>query len=212
MRFVYRHPRDWYLGVLEGRDVIEQPIEADLDVSGWDLRKALRLFLKSNPPLYEWLRSPIVYRADGGFRDALTALCERHYSPRTVAHHYRSIAQRQWKTAFNRGGEVRLKKYFYCLRPLLAILWLRGHPGLPPMAFADLVAAAELPDPVRTGIDDLLAIKTKTSELGTGPRIAALDSWIERRIEETEAFCQAVPVRKAVIGEIDEFFRAWIAP
>ena len=33
-----------------------------LDVSGWDIRKALRLFRKSNPPLLEWLQCPIRYR------------------------------------------------------------------------------------------------------------------------------------------------------
>ena len=77
-RFVYRHPRNWYLSVREARDVIERPILDDYDVNGWDLRKALRLLLKSNPPLYEWLRSPIVYRDHCGFRAALTDLAETH--------------------------------------------------------------------------------------------------------------------------------------
>ena len=45
--------RDWYLSVEDRRDVIEQPIADDLDVSGWELRKALRLLRKSNPPLLE---------------------------------------------------------------------------------------------------------------------------------------------------------------
>ena len=64
VRFIYAHPPDWYLSVdLEKkRDVIERPILDDLDVSGWDLRKSLQLFRKSNPPLLEWLDSPIVYR------------------------------------------------------------------------------------------------------------------------------------------------------
>lgn len=43
VRFLYAHPRDWYVSVFEGRDVIEQMLPGDLDVSGWDLRKALRL-------------------------------------------------------------------------------------------------------------------------------------------------------------------------
>ena len=85
------------------------------------LRKALRLFLKSNPPLYEWLRSPIVYRVAEGFGAALLDLCERHYSPRTVAYHYRGIALRQWKAYMRSASQVRLKKYFYCVRPLLAV-------------------------------------------------------------------------------------------
>ena len=39
------------------RDVIEQPIADDLDVSGWELRKALRLLRKSNPPPFDKLRA-----------------------------------------------------------------------------------------------------------------------------------------------------------
>ena len=55
VRFLYVRDRDWYLSVENPRDVIERPIADDLDVSGWDLRKALRLLRKSNPPLLEWL-------------------------------------------------------------------------------------------------------------------------------------------------------------
>ena len=64
VRFVYVRPPDWYLSIdLEARrDVIEYPLKDNIDLSGWDLRKALRLFRKSNPPLLEWLQCPIVYR------------------------------------------------------------------------------------------------------------------------------------------------------
>ena len=61
VRFVYVRPRDWYLSIDldRRRDVIELPIEDELDVNGWDLPKAPRLFRNSNPPLLEWLGSPI---------------------------------------------------------------------------------------------------------------------------------------------------------
>jgi predicted nucleotidyltransferase len=63
VRFIYLRPRDWYLSIdLEHRrDVIELSIDSQLDVDGWDLHKALRLLHKGNPPLIEWLGSPIVY-------------------------------------------------------------------------------------------------------------------------------------------------------
>ena len=61
VRFIYLHPLEWYLSIVDKRDVIEDPITGQLDVNGWDLRKALQLFRKSNPPLFEWLNSPIVY-------------------------------------------------------------------------------------------------------------------------------------------------------
>ena len=41
VRFIYGRPRDWYLTIALGRDVIETPIDDEMDISGWDLRKAL---------------------------------------------------------------------------------------------------------------------------------------------------------------------------
>ena len=64
MRFVYAHKRDWYLSLTPGRDVIEQPIVDEIDLNGWDIRKALNLLLKSNATLSEWMDSPIRYRDD----------------------------------------------------------------------------------------------------------------------------------------------------
>ena len=60
VRFVYAHRPDWYLSIADRRDVIERPIIDEFDLSGWELRKALWLFRKSNPPLIEWPGSPIV--------------------------------------------------------------------------------------------------------------------------------------------------------
>ena len=80
VRFLYVRPRDWYLSIAARRDVIEQPIVDPYDVNGWDLRKALQLFRKSNPPLLEWLGSPIVYRERTSAAAALRRLAARHCS------------------------------------------------------------------------------------------------------------------------------------
>lgn len=47
------------LKVEDRGDALEQPIADDLDESGWELCKALRLLRKSNPPLLELLKSPV---------------------------------------------------------------------------------------------------------------------------------------------------------
>src|SRR5688500_9825730 len=125
VRFVYVRPRDWYLSVnLESRrDVIERPIVDHIDLSGWDIRKALRLFAKSNPPFLEWLSSPIVYRDELSFADAVRALLPRYYSPVSSLYHFLRMAQGNYRE-FLQGPEVIVKKYFYVLRPLLAVRWI----------------------------------------------------------------------------------------
>ncbi|RYD77115.1 MAG: nucleotidyltransferase, partial [Verrucomicrobiaceae bacterium] len=88
VRFLYVHERDWYLSVEDRRDVIEEALPGDLDVSGWELRKALRLLQKSNPPLLEWLKSPIVYAHDPQFVSEFNALADEFYSPKRCFAHY----------------------------------------------------------------------------------------------------------------------------
>ena len=67
IRFIYAHNKNWYLNILPKKDVIEYPIVNDFDYSGWDLRKTMFLVNKSNPVLFEWLKSPIVYYKDNYF-------------------------------------------------------------------------------------------------------------------------------------------------
>ncbi len=55
VRFIYVRSLNNYLSIRDRKDVIEVPVNEIVDISGWDIRKALQLFLKSNAPLYEWL-------------------------------------------------------------------------------------------------------------------------------------------------------------
>lgn len=184
VRFIYAHPAAWYLRLVPDRDVIERPLDARLlDLSGWDLRKALQLLLKSNPTLYEWLRSPMVYRDDGVFAPAARDLYERHASLRAMAHHYASMARGSWRTHVQGREAVVRKKYFYVVRPLLCLRWLADHQGPPPMALWDVAAGVPVPAGVRSAIQDLIAFKQRSGETGTGPRLGVLDAWIGESLE-----------------------------
>ena len=206
-RFVYRHPSDWYVSVQEARDVIERPILDDYDVNGWDLRKALRLLLKSNPPLYEWLRSPVAYRDRDGFRAALAGLAEASYSLRRVGHHYRQTA-----LLHDRGktGPVTQKRRLYCLRALLALNWLHQRASLPPMNTQELIAGLELPAAVVAEVEALIAEKAATPEKGTAPALPALEAWITAELEAAPALCDGLPARTPDLEAVDTFYRDWI--
>jgi hypothetical protein len=187
VRFVYLRRPDWYLSVQVRRDVIELPIAGDLDINGWDLKKALQLLIKPNPVLLEWLRSPIVYRADGEamVRLADLALCTAHQQP--SAYHYLHLCRTQYAHFVAGKAAVKLKKYFYVLRQALALMWLRAHPARPlPMNLAELRAGLDLPAELSALLDNLLARKAATRELGEGPRLPALDRLIEAEIAAAE--------------------------
>jgi predicted nucleotidyltransferase len=192
-RFVYVHRRDWYLTVLERtnpgqpqRDVIELPIDSELDVSGWDLRKALRLLAKSNPTLSEWLRSPVVYREQAQVAAGLRALADHCYQPVPAWHHYLSMAWGNYR-GYLRGETVRTKKYLYVLRPLLACRWIESSDLPPPMAFEALLDALLPRGAVRDAIEALLVVKRASAEVAAGPRIAVLNDWIEAELARMDA-------------------------
>jgi predicted nucleotidyltransferase len=145
VRFIYLRPPSWYLSVdLEvKRDVIERPITDVLDVSGWDLRKALKLFRKSNPPLLEWLGSPIVYREEYPTASRLRELAKTYCPGTACGYHYLHMAQGNYRE-YLKGEIVWRKKYFYVLRPLLAIRWLEAGLGVVPTEFGQLVEKVAL--------------------------------------------------------------------
>ncbi|MGJ7902154.1 nucleotidyltransferase domain-containing protein [Lysobacter sp. 1R34A] len=213
-RFVYVHRRPWYLTVNERtgpgepqRDVIELPIDDELDISGWDLRKALRLLSKSNPTLSEWLRSPIVYREDGTLSAGLRTLADEFYSPVAAWHHYFSLAHGTSRAHL--GGEhIRTKKYLYVLRPVLACQWIEREQGPPPMAFEDLLERL-LPDgEVREAIEALLARKRHSAEVSAGPRVPAISDFLGAELERMQALGQSLPAASGRADRLDGFFRS----
>lgn len=181
VRFLYVHPPTWYLSVADRRDVIELPIADDLDINGWELRKALRLLRKGNPVLREWLHSPIVYRAAPGVAERLRRLAGTQASPRAALHHYLHMAQRNHRE-YLQGPAVRLKKYLYVLRPLLSCLWIERGLGQPPVELAQLVDILLPMGAVRTAILDRVRRKCAGEELERGPAIPALDAFLGREL------------------------------
>src|SRR5947209_15579705 len=171
VRFLYVHQRDWYLSVEDRRDVIEQPLTDELDVSGWELRKALRLLRKSNPPLLEWLQSPVVYRANAAFTVEFGALAAEFYSPRRCFAHYLHMAAGNWRQYLAGREQVSLKKYLYVFRPLLACRWIERQLGPAPMLFAQLVEGVLDEAEERAALQELVARKQAGDELATAPPV-----------------------------------------
>ncbi len=212
VRFIYARPRDWYLGIdLEHRrDVIEYPIDGVLDINGWDWRKALQLMHKCNPPLFEWLHSPIVYRTQPGFQEAMQALTPRYYMPLACAWHYLHMARGNYRE-YLQGDPVRLKKYLYVLRPLLAVGWLESGRGVAPTPFRELVETLVPSGALRDAIEHLLRLKQGGEELAWGPRIPILNDWIETELARLTPGPTLAPAVHPGPEPLNAVFREWLA-
>src|SRR5215475_16120802 len=136
-RFVFVRPITAHVTPWIARDVIELPLEGDLDANGWDLGKALRLLLKGNAVIIEWMRSPVIYRGQAWFRDSFLEFARDAASREAIGRHYLHLGERQRRVYFGDGTSVAQKKIFYALRPAAALRWLRIHStdAIAPMHF-----------------------------------------------------------------------------
>jgi predicted nucleotidyltransferase len=215
-RFIYARARSDYLSLHAPRDVIEFPMDGMLDVNGWDLAKALRLLLKGNAVVIEWLTSPFVYAGNVEFRAQGLALARQAARPAAIARHYLHLGERQRRTYFADTRAVETKKLFYALRPALALRWLRLHPGeaVAPMHFPTLVGESALPTAVADIVDQLLARKAATRELGTSALPQPIGDLIDREFSKARDLWPSEPWRPEapVVAEANAFFRNWVGP
>ncbi len=167
-RFIFVRPIEDYLSPWQRRDVIETPLEGDLDVNGWELGKAIRLLAKGNAVIIEWLMSPIVYGADRQFRDEFLDLARRIGDCTLIARHYLHLGERCRAAWLPEGEAVPRKKIFYALRPAAVLRWLRHQPSevIAPMHLPALMADCELPAGLASIIAGLIERKGAATERG----------------------------------------------
>ena len=196
VRFVYAHPRDWYLSIdfENKRDVIECPLSDHVDLNGWDVRKALKLFFQSNPGMMEWLASPIVYRNDWVFAPELKECTELYYSIERGLYHYRSMAMKHYRTHLQnidteeKGG--RIDKYLYVLRAIFSVIWLEEYKVPAPVEFEKLRAVIHHYPELNDEIEHLLQLGEESQGAILSSPLPVLASYIEQQLERLEQYSE----------------------
>ncbi len=209
VRFIYVHPRAWYLSIdsESRRDVIERPVADEIDLSGWDIRKALRLFAKANPPLIEWLSSPLIYTDWNGFRRELSDLLQVYYQPRSCMYHYLHMAQNNRREYLN-GPIVWVKKYLYVLRPVLAVKWIEQGRGPVPISFHELLVTIHDQRDLLKEVETLVERKGHGDELDRAPSIPVISVFIEQEMERMSKLFMHKEPSPIDLEPLDQLFRA----
>ncbi|MDO7907637.1 nucleotidyltransferase domain-containing protein [Paenibacillus sp. JX-17] len=209
VRFIYIRPVEWYLQLEEGKDVIERPISDRLDLNGWDLRKALRLFRKSNPPLLEWLESPMKYLEQYSVAGAIRSLSSLSFSPQSCIYHYLNMAKGNYRDYLQRD-EVRVKKYLYVLRPLLACAWIEKFSSMPPLQFDQLIDELLPPgQEITLQVRNLVERKKAGEELSRGARLPLLNRYMEEQMDHFDRTAAGLQrSRERLDDRLGELFRS----
>ncbi|WP_313412333.1 nucleotidyltransferase domain-containing protein, partial [Rhodospirillum rubrum] len=182
---VFIRPAQAYLGLVEPPDILHLDATDDMPaVVGWDARRVLRMALRSNAVVWEWLASPVIdgpgARAD--FREAFLALATRGYARSTLLGHYLGVAKAAMNAYFpDEPREAARIKYMHTLRALMAVDWILGKNAPPPPDWARLRAGASLPAEAAPLLDAL--------EVGPPAerRHPVLDGWIDSVFEASRA-------------------------
>lgn len=203
VRFIYVQNRNDYLRLEKMRDVIEYEINDVYDINGWDISKTLRLLHNSNPTVFEWIHSPVVYSSNEIIKE-LTPQIDSFFSCKSGIYHYISTALSNCK--YLKDENIKLKKYFYVIRPVLACRWILENKTPPPVLFQQLVDTVA-DDNIKPVIAELVRIKTEVPETEKGKHIPELDLYIENSIIEIRKYADSMKDdKKRDWKELDEMF------
>lgn len=180
VRFIYVRPMEDYLRLDEPKDVIEWQLDEVLDINGWDLKKALVQFRRGNATLFEWSNSPVVYQKAAEW-DQIYEVAKNYFSAKAGINHYYGTARNTFE-GYLQGEQVKYKKYFYALRPLLACRYIETYNCPPPVLFEELMKM-ELPGDLRAGIEELLEVKKVTEEGDLNPQIPVIYEFIKGELD-----------------------------
>ena len=203
-RFIYIRNEIDYLKLEPMRDVIEWQCDDTFDVCGWDIKKALTLAYRSNPALLEWISSPIVYKETEDWKPVAEAIKE-FFSQKKALMHYLSMAKSNYDSAF-KTENIKFKKYFYVLRPLLSAEWVLTKNEMPPLEFEKLTALlpeGEITDAVTT----LIQAKRSGSKKMEGAPLPHLNEYIESHLTAIDTAANTLPAPEHKdISALDKIF------
>ena len=215
VRFIYVNRKEWYLSIDEERDTIEIPsrdrisipIDEKLDVSGWELKKALRLLRKSNPAIFEWLHSSIIYDENYSIVEQMRLMSEEIFSPIVGLKHYLQMGKGNFRACLQEN-EINIKKYLNVLRPIFAAEWIVSQQTSPPVSFHTLLKATSLPGEVKEEVNKIIQHKMAGDEWGIDVNKVIIQSFIQKETDRLEKYAKTLEGRHSDLTEkLNRFFR-----
>lgn len=202
IRFVYKYKKEWYLNLWEQKDTINFMTDDDLDGVGWDLRKALKLLSKSNASFTGWLFSPVIYKEDASFLEALKTLAKDNFNPIAGFYHFNSMNKGFEETLGTE--EMTLKSFFYTIRTALCANWIAKKHTIPPVEFRKLYELVD--EKYYSVIDDLVVLKANRIEKSTEKVSDELIALVRTIIAENNVLKKSLINKKPNPEDFNKFF------
>lgn len=179
------------MNLRDHKDFIDWELNELLDINGWDIKKALKHFHKSNAVLFEWSNSPVVYYTTDEWKKLYEEVASKYFSCKSSMYHYYGTANKNYHE-YLKEDTVKYKKYFYVLRPIMACKWIEEKKCPPPVLFNDLINSV-LEEGMKAEVADLLAKKVKMSEFDKAPKIEKINQYIEEKLAYYKELLRTMP-------------------
>lgn len=207
VRMIYMHDIDWYLSLSDKKDTIEfMSDDGELDVTGWDIKKCLKLMWKSNGALLERVQSPVVYREEKDISSLLKDYSEMCFAPIATMHHYLGMAKNSFEEVDGKD-EIKLKKLFYALRATLACKWILEKGSVPPIVFMTMVNELSFDQNLKDKIVNLIGLKSGKTERYIHPAEKDLNAFITNELMKASAAFEGLSGRKQREVDLDSLFK-----
>jgi len=212
VRCIYAHPPHWYFSIEDHRETIETVFPDDIDISGYELRKALRLFSTCNIPINEQILNPVCYGGDSVFLERIRALIPVYFNKNRALLHYTNVAVQGMAQV--QGLSIGLHRVFYVIRPLLACEWIERRSSMPPTEFQKLLDADFLPLPLMNEVTEIMRRKLVTVTVDRESLQLSKDLlyWMTESLKRHQESLRLLPAGPATVSfePLNELFRAYI--
>ncbi|MCC6371130.1 MAG: nucleotidyltransferase domain-containing protein [Bacteroidia bacterium] len=207
VRIIYMHEPDWYLTLSDKHDTIDMMLdEGELDISGWDFKKCLKLLWKSNGALLERIQSPIVYKNTEGLTEEFKKYADLCFAPVAAMHHYLGMAKNTFYEV-DVTDSAKLKKLFYALRATLACKWIEERNSIPPIVFMTMVNELAFDESLKTRIKELVGLKSRENESYLHPEEKELNMFIREHLKHFSEIADSIAGGQNKQVDLDVYFR-----
>jgi predicted nucleotidyltransferase len=171
------------------------------------MRKTAELMRRSNPPLMEWLDSPIIDRASAQVLARLRSFRSTYFDAKKAAHHDLSMAKAFWTAHLESQPQPVREKYLHALRSLACIRFNVIHKQQPPSRFEAVLDGIDWSDRVMGQVRMLVALTESAMELGTADADPILNQHMVETLRTSDRAAAELATHDQANQGLDEFVR-----
>ena len=141
IRLIYVYPLERYLTLSAPPDSISV-MEGDLDICGWELRRALSHASKSNATFWEWMRSRVIL-SRLGFDQRIQDAAKPYFREKPLLHARMGLINSYRKEIMQ--GKKQTKNALGLMRAAMQAVYIMQYHAVPPVEIKALISQTVLP-------------------------------------------------------------------